>query len=46
MLFKDLDPSILLVDFTDARDKEFVIWEGSWSFDRNLVLVMEVNGKL
>lgn len=34
----------MLIEFEDIRDKERLIREGPWSFDKQLVLVMEVKG--
>lgn len=34
----------MLIEFEDIRDKECVIQEGPWSFDKQLVLLKEVEG--
>lgn len=45
LTFKDIGSFVMLVEFTDKRDKEHVICEGPWSFDKNLVLTSEVGDK-
>ncbi|KAG6628921.1 hypothetical protein CIPAW_14G046500 [Carya illinoinensis] len=44
--FKELGSKLLLVEFVDDRDKQRVLREGPWTFDRNLVLLkhLEVVG--
>lgn len=42
--FRDLNSVIMLIEFDDERDKERVIRDGPWSFNKHLVLVMEVEG--
>ncbi|XP_035543083.1 uncharacterized protein LOC118346304 [Juglans regia] len=44
MCFRDLNANLFLVEFEDLRDKERVLREGPWSFDKQLVLVQEVDG--
>lgn len=43
--FWDLNLVLTMVEFDYRCDKESVIWEGSWSFDKHLVLVQEVDGR-
>lgn len=43
MFFQDLSPSIMLAEYNDSRDKALAIREGSWSFNKNLVLLKEVD---
>ncbi|XP_042964598.1 uncharacterized protein LOC122298810 [Carya illinoinensis] len=42
--FRDLNSSIMLIEFDDECDKDRVIRDGPWSFDKHLVLVKEVEG--
>lgn len=42
--FRDLNTSLTLIEFEDRRDKDRVIREGPWSFDKHLVLLQEVDG--
>ncbi|XP_042988686.1 uncharacterized protein LOC122316216 [Carya illinoinensis] len=42
--FRDLHSNIFLANFEDLRDKEKVLREGPWSFDKHLLLVQEVDG--
>lgn len=35
---------MMLVEFEDVRDKARVIRDGPWSFDKQLVMVNEVDG--
>lgn len=46
LLFCDLSPSIMFVEFSDGRDKAPAVWEGPWFFDKRLVLLKEVDGTL
>lgn len=43
---RDLNHSIMLVESIDIRDKNHVIREGPWSFDKNLVMFVEGDGCL
>lgn len=43
MKFRDLNPSLMLIEFKDSRDKEKVLHEGPRSFDKQLVLMKEVD---
>ncbi|XP_042983301.1 uncharacterized protein LOC122312703 [Carya illinoinensis] len=43
--FKELGDNKMLVEFQQERDKEKVLRGRSWSFDRNLVCLQEVDGK-
>lgn len=42
--FQDLNAALMLVEFEDIRDKCRVVRDGPWSFDKQLVLIKEVNG--
>lgn len=42
--FRDLNSNLSLVEFKDLCDKERVLQEGPWSFDKQLVLMQEVDG--
>lgn len=42
--FHDLNSTLMLVEFEDHSDKEKVLREGPWSFDKHLVMLKEVNG--
>lgn len=44
MKFRDLGAHMMRVEFSDTWDKERVNREGPWSFDKNLVLIKEVDG--
>ncbi|XP_040998212.1 uncharacterized protein LOC121244266 [Juglans microcarpa x Juglans regia] len=43
--FRDLSSTLMFVEFDDRRDKEKVIQEGPWSFDKHLVLLKDVDGR-
>lgn len=43
--FRDLNSSLILVEFYDRRDKERVVRKGPWSFDKQLVMVRDVDGR-
>lgn len=44
--FRDLSSVLFLVEFEDSRDKDRVLMEGPWTFDKHLVLLEEVDGRL
>lgn len=41
--FWDLGSNILLTEFDDMKEKERVMRDGPWTFDKSLVLVKEFN---
>lgn len=44
--FRDPSPVLFLVELENGRDKENVLKEGPWTFDKYLVLLKEVGGRL
>lgn len=44
MKFHELWRNILLVEFMDANDRQKVLRDSPWSFDRYLVLLKKVDG--
>lgn len=46
LVFRELGSMVFLADFLDERDKEYVIHESPWSFDKNPVLTKELEGTL
>ncbi|KAF5463842.1 hypothetical protein F2P56_013970 [Juglans regia] len=42
--FRDLNSIFMLIEFDDIWDKDRVLRDGSWSFDKHLVLMTEVEG--
>ncbi|XP_042964587.1 uncharacterized protein LOC122298799 [Carya illinoinensis] len=44
--FRDLSSTMFLVEFDDVSDKENVLREGPWTFDKHLVLFAEADGRL
>lgn len=44
LVFRELNQSILLANFSDQKDKALDLIEERWSFDKNLVLLKEVDG--
>ncbi|CAI9782167.1 unnamed protein product [Fraxinus pennsylvanica] len=43
--FRELNPTFFLIEFEDANDKQKVLREGPWAFDKSLLLMGEIDGK-
>ncbi|XP_040991016.1 uncharacterized protein LOC121238254 [Juglans microcarpa x Juglans regia] len=44
--FQELSPVLFLVEFENGRDKTKVLREGPWLFDKHLVLLKKMDGRL